>query len=562
MGGVDVDDGRARRQFEDVRRKAGPVENQLIDDLFAGEFDRKEFLQRGTVLGLSTSVMSAGLVALGEAPLSLASPAAARAGGRIRVGINPAPAGAIEPILFADTGSLSTGSICGEFLTRATKSLVLVPELAVGWTPNKDARVWTFKLRPGVKFQNGQNLSADDVVATYKRLTDPNSGSQALSAFKGVLAPDGVQKGVDEATVVFNLEAPTASFPYLTSSTTYQAIILPATYQTGTFTAKPQCTGAFKIASYTPGVGAKSYRFDAWWGGNAPFDGVDATYYPAPAAADAALLSGSIDLYNEVSISTDRPLFNNPNIQIFVARSASHREVPMRTDRPPFNDYRVRQAVALTLDRLALVKTLLGGFGDVGNDSPFAPVYPSTARVAQRHKDIAKAKQLMAAAGRAKGFPITITVQADVDMPHYAEIMQRSVREIGINMQIRDEIDSVYFAGTPSTTPWLNTPINITGWGARAVPNVFLTSGFETGGVWNAAHYSNKRYDALAKSYLGAIAIKDQRKYAKQIEQLLLHDTPVIIAYFGYNLAAGSKRVKGYSVGANYEVYLSRTSLA
>jgi len=76
--------------------------------------------------------------------------------------------------------------------------------------------------------------------------------------------------------------------------------------------------------------------------------------------------------------------------------------------------------------------------------------------------------------------------------------------------------------------------------------NVLLVSAFQTKAVWNAAHYSNKKYDRLTKSFIGAIALKDQRKYARQIETLLLHDTPVIIPYFYNYLSAGTKRVKGY----------------
>jgi peptide/nickel transport system substrate-binding protein len=90
---------------------------------------------------------------------------------------------------------------------------------------------------------------------------------------------------------------------------------------------------------------------------------------------------------------------------------------------------------------------------------------------------------------------------------------------------------------------------------------VLLNSALQTGGVWNAAHYSNKRYDALVKSYSGAIALKDQLRYSKQIETILLRDTPVIFPYFYNYLAAGSKRVKGYKADALGEVYLSKTSL-
>jgi peptide/nickel transport system substrate-binding protein len=562
-------DRETRRKLDEYRHsQAGPVENNLIDELMDGELDRREFLRRASIFGLSASVVGGALAALGEAPLAFAGTETHKAGGRLRLAIIPPPTKGLDPETYADQGGLETGGIAGEFLTRATQSLTLLPELALSWKPNADASSWTFKLRPNVKFQNGQTMSADDVVATYNRLLGPNSG--ALSAFKGVLSASGIKK-VDDLTVQFNLDTPTASFPYLTSSTTYQAIILPANYVDGSFATTPQTTGAFKLDSYTPGVGAKYDRFTGWWGGSAPLDGVDVTYFTDDAATTAALLGGSVDLIGQIQFATGRPLFSNPNVQIFATRGATHREVPMRVDlHNPLHDYRVRQAIALTLDRPAIIKTLFDNRADIGNDSPFAPVYPSTNRtVPQRKKNIPLAKQLMKEAGYPHGFSITLTTEQTGEIPQLAQIIQSSVKAIGIKMKLVILTATAYFAGTQSggpgglgNTPWLNTPMNITDWGHRAVPNVILNSALETGGVWNAAHYANKKYDALVKAYEGAIALKDQLKYSKQIETILLHDTPVIFPYFYNYLAAGSTHVKGYKADALGEIYLSKTSLA
>ena len=94
------------------------------------------------------------------------------------------------------------------------------------------------------------------------------------------------------------------------------------------------------------------------------------------------------------------------------------------------------------------------------------------------------------------------------------------------------------------------------------MPNVYLTSSLMSKGVWNASHYSNKRFDRLAKSFIAAISLKDQRKYAKQLEELLLHDTPAIYPYFYFQLGGGRKRVRGYYADPQGAVYLSHTSLA
>jgi peptide/nickel transport system substrate-binding protein len=566
-------DKQSRRKLEQYRgTEAGPVENTLIDEFLAGEMDRHTFLRRASMFGLSTSIIGTTLLAGGEAPLAFAGTERGKAGGRARCAIIPPPVSEIEPHTFKDQGGLETGSICGEHLTRASLGLKIKPELAISWTPNKDASVWRVKLRPNVMFQTGQPMSADDIVTTYERLVSPNTGSQALSVFQGVLSPGGTKK-VDNLTVDFHLDAPYAAFPYAISSTTYTGIILPANYQIGTFTTKPQTTGAFKLTSYTPGVGAKYDRFDGWWGGHAALDGVDVTYFTDPSAADAALLGGNTDLIGQIQLASDRALFNNPNVQIFAAPGATHREVCMRADlHNPLRDWRVRQAIALTLDRPAIVARLFSKYAVVGNDSPFAPVYPSSVgppQVPQRRKNIPKAKQLMAAAGHAKGFSITLTTEATGEIPQLAQIIQQSVKAIGIKMSLKILTATQYFAGSQSgpptgwgNTPWLNAPMNITDWGHRAVPNVYLTAAFETKGIWNAAHYSSKKFDAAAKSYIAAIALKDQRKYAKVCEQILLHDTPVIFPYFYSYLAAGSPRLKGYVADPQGTVWFSHASLA
>ena len=551
-------DRKTHQEIEQVRRNAGAVESQFIDDALDGQLDRRELLQRGALFGLSTSVIGTVLAALGEAPLAFAKTAGASAQGRLRAAISPV-ASFVEPHRTVDGGTAATFG--GEFLIRATQTLQLAHELAVGWKPNADASRWTFKLRPHVKFQSGQDLSADDVIQTYKRLTDPATGSQAVSAFKNVLSPDGIEK-VDGETVTFHLDNPTASFPYLTSSSTYQAIILPANYVIGTFTSKAQVTGAFKMTSYVPGVSASYDRSPTWWGGKVPLDGVDATFFADLSAIDNALLSGAIDLVNPnvISLSTDRALFGAPGIEIFAAHSAAHTEICMRTDTPPFNDVRVRQAIALTLDRPRIVNQLYGKYGVVGNDHPLAPVYPASVPIPQRKKNIAKAKALMAAAGHANGLDVTMTVGLSGVNPTLAQIVQSSVKAIGINMTLNVEPTSLFYAGSATSTPWLNDPMTMTLWGHRAVPDVLLTAALGTGGVWNAAHYASKAYDNLLQSFSGAIAIKDQRKYAKKLELLVQHDTPIIYVGFSDAIAAGTNKLRGYNI-APTGLHISKVSL-
>ena len=139
----------------------------------------------------------------------------------------------------------------GEFLVfDSNLKLMLQPMLALSWSHNGDGSVWTFKLRPGVKFSTGAPMTADDVVYTFQQLSDPKNASNALSTFTGVLTPSGV-KAVDPTTVQFTLEAPNGNFPYLVSSDNYNAIIVPKGTDFGKWQSTFVGTGAFKLASYT-----------------------------------------------------------------------------------------------------------------------------------------------------------------------------------------------------------------------------------------------------------------------------------------------------------------------
>jgi peptide/nickel transport system substrate-binding protein len=566
-------DRDALRSLDEYRFNAGPLENNLLDEFIDGEVDRASFLRHASVIGLSATAIGAALRTLGMGAPAYGATVAGQAGGRLHLAVIPGPTGDLEPHQFADHGRLATGSVCGEFLTRSRQDLTLGPELAVSWKSNADATQWAFNLRKGVKFANGQSFTADDVIATFNRLTDPNGGSGALSAFKGILSPGGCKK-ISDYTVVFYLQAPTASFPYLTSNTTYQAIILPANYKLGTFAKTAQTTGAFNLTSYTPGVGAKFDRNPNWWGGKSLLDGVDVTYYSDNAAVDAALLGNQIDLISEVNFAADRALFLNKNVQIFSTSGSPHRQIAMLVQTAaaakPLTKWQARQAVALTLDRNKLVKQLFGGFADVGNDSPFAPVFPSTAKsVPQRKQDFAAAKKLLAQAGYPRGFAVTLTTEKFLEIPQLAQILAASAKKIGVDITLNIITSDAYYGGTYSggatgrgTTPWLNSPMSITDWGHRSVPNVVLGSAVKTGGVWNEADYANAKVDKLIDQYAGALTLKQQRKYAAQIETIMLHDSPYIFPYFFKWTQAGSKRVKGFKADAIGTQYLSKTSLA
>src|SRR3954451_23475609 len=262
-------------ELDKYRKSAGDLENELIDEYRQGGVTRRELIQRGSVLGMSFTVLSL----VGGTPFAAAAPKRAirRTGGTLRVG-SPSADGSLEPPLLQSLGALAVSHMAGEQLVFADKNSVLRPQLATSWKASKGSKSWTFKIRQGVKFHDGTPMTVDDVVATFNRLLTKNS--QALSSFNGVLSAGGVHK-VDDQTVRFDLDAPNGFFPYLTGQMTYQAIILPKSYQLpsdlskpGEYTSKMNGTGPFMLKENRGAAGFTFVSNPSYWGGKPAIDTV------------------------------------------------------------------------------------------------------------------------------------------------------------------------------------------------------------------------------------------------------------------------------------------------
>jgi peptide/nickel transport system substrate-binding protein len=252
----------------------------------------------------------------------------------------------------------------------------------------------------------------------------------------------------------------------------------------------------------------------------------------------------------------------DPKIEIMSLPSIAHQQVHMRTDMDPFKDKRVRQAIALCLDRPKLIKGLMQGRAQIGNDSPFAAAYPSTDKsVQQREKNIAEAKQLMEAAGMKKGFEVTLTTEKYLEIPEYAQLIQSAVKEIKGKITLKIEDQGAYYGDAVyGKSDWLDSTMGITDYGHRGVPNVFLSAPLRSDGTWNSAHFKNTQYDQLVSSYIAALDLESQRQEAGKIQRLLLDETPVIFSYFYDYLTAIRKGVIGVQPTAMGHLFLSQTT--
>jgi peptide/nickel transport system substrate-binding protein len=557
---------RSNQELDRLRDGRTELENHYIDELASGRLNRRDFLRRGSAIGMSVPLLGAVLAACGSSAStgsSTAPPPTAKKGGTLRVAIT-APTGAVNPLTVADPGGLCMLNQTGEFLIFDNNlKLTLQPMLALKWSPNADGSVWTFNLRQGVMFNDGSPMTADDVVWTFQQQSDPKNAANALSTFKGVLTPAGVKK-VNATTIEFHLEAPNGSFPYLVSSDNYNAIIVPQGTDFGKWQSTFIGTGAFKLQSFQQGQGASFVPNPHYRGPKPLLDSTEFKFYTSQQPQILALQGGDVDVIGQFVPAGATSLLNSSSYKIIKLAASNHRQLSMRNDQAPFTDARVRQAVAYTLDREGMVSALLSGYGSVANDYPFGPRFPQTdTSVPQRSQDISKAKQLLAAAGHPSGFSVTLDTEEYEEIPDLAQVIKQDAAKAGININLNIMSQAAYYGkATFGNSPWLDGTMSLVDYGDRGVPNVFLNAPLVTGGSWNAAHFKNSTYDNLVKQYVAALDLQAQRAVAGKIQRLLLAETPLIIPYWIDGLTASTPKVGGLNPTSTSQLYLDQAYIS
>ena len=555
---------------------------ELIDALNSGRISRRDFVRRAAAIGLSVPVISAALAACGddegddaatgeatgeatadgeataEEPAgTTAAPAAG--GGTIRVATQK-PAGPLDPIGMQDLGTYGVVSQCFEFLCTLGDNGDIAPGLAEEWTPNEDGTVWTFKLRQGVKWQDGTDFTSADVAATLDRLAAADN-----AGLKGVIGAGSVDAS-DPATAVVTLLAANGNFPYLVSVYNAQTVITPAAFAAGTtLDGSPNGTGPWILSNFDAATGATFTANPDYWGGAPALGTAEWSFFDDEGSMVTAAAAGEVDTLVQFQVVGGEALFNNPDFNVVGFPTAAHRQIWMRCDTGQFADKRVRQALGLSIDRQALVDVLFQGKADIGNDHVIAPLYPfRDPSTPQRERDVEAAKALLAEAGFPDGLEATLHFGQLQEIPELAQLVAAQAAEAGFTLNLAGEsLDTFYGAqwcpAEPADPPCSGAAeLGIVDYGHRATPDVYLNAALSTNGIWNSSQYSSPDFDAAFAEYAAAIGLEAQTAACKKLQEILLEDTPVVIPYH-YNYISGwSKSFDGIRVSALGQMFLDK----
>ena len=353
---------------------------KLLEMIDAGKMNRRSFLNRSAAFG-ATAALGAGILAQ---PLRADEP---KKGGILKMGLGGGEStDALDPGLSDSPVPFAVNRQWGDTIVNVSPGGEIVPRLAESFSSNADGTEWRFKIRAGVRFHNGTDLTANDVLATFKRHSDENAKSGALGIMQGIS-----EISVDGDTVVMTLASGNADLPYLLSD--YHLTIQP-----GGGVDDPNAaigTGAYKVVSAEAGV---RYVFeknmDDWDAARGHYDGVEIAVINDSTARVAALQSGQVHMINRIDPKIAKLLGRAPSVTVANVSGRGHYVFIMHTNTAPFDNKDLRLALKFAINRDELVDKILDGFGGVGNDIPINAAYPLfDETLPQRPFDLAKAAE-------------------------------------------------------------------------------------------------------------------------------------------------------------------------
>ena len=438
----------------------------------------------------------------------------------------------------------------------------LMPGLALSWKAIDDLN-WEFKLRKGVKWHDGADFTADDVVFTLDRVPKvPNSPSSFSTYVKNIKSI----KAVDSHTLVMTTEKPHPLLPN-DLATVYVISKKAATgASTDDFnTGKAAIgTGPYKFSRFAKGDRLELVRNDAWWGGKTPWEKATLRILTNDPARVAALLAGDIQVIENAPTSDISRLKSDKNLSI--ARVGSNRLIylhmdsnrdvaPFITDKAgkplaknPLKDARVRKAISLAINRDAIVGKVMEGEA-VAAGQPLPDGYPGTSKNLKPDKfDATAAKKLLADAGYPDGFGITIHAPNNryVNDEQIAQAIAQMLTRVGIATKVEAMPSSVYF--TRATK--LDFSLMLLGWsaGSGEMSDSLrpLLGTFDTKKGWgnaNRGRYSNGKFDAMLEDAL--VTINDAKREALlgRATEIAMADQGIVPLHFQMNVWAMKKNL-------------------
>ncbi len=411
------------------------------------------------------------------------------------------------------------------------------PELATDWTISEDGLTYTFNLRQGVTFHNGQPFTSADVIYSYNRIMNPDFPAADASSFTMVEAIEAP----DENTVVFKLAYPFGAF----LSKLEQLWIIPND-ESIDVEQNLVGTGPFAFKEWISGDHITLERFANYWDNGKPY--LDAVVYrpiPEDATKLVELQTGGLNFISNVPYKDVAKLEQDTNLTVYRTLGVVRDHFGFNVNKPPFDNALVRQAMGYLIDREAIAEAIFEGHAQPAQIAIPESHWAFNPAIANTYTyDPAKAKELLTEAGYPDGFSATIKVSPTYPLEiKMAELIAEAGREIGVNFEIIQLEWSTWIDEVVSKGDFDTEIVLISG---GMDPDDFFYQWHHSGEVFNLWRYSTPELDKMLEDARKASSQEERKALYYQIQDTLIKEAPMVHIVYNESIMASASNVKGF----------------
>ena len=457
-------------------------------------------------------------------PNGSATVGAIRDGGDLRAALTGEP-----DVLDPATSSLYTGAQVYEGIFSKLIDLdasgKFTPDLATKWTQT-DPTTWSFSLVTNATFHNGEKFSSADVKYTFERILNPKTASAYAGLYSQIVSIDAT----DPSTVVFHLKAPFG--PFLTNLATNGEIVNQKAIETSDPARAPIGTGPFTFVEWVQGDHITVKKNPTYFSKGLPhLDSITYRFLPVDQSRIDALSAGEIDWADAVPLQQVPTLKKDPRFTLVTSAVAGIPDfLAMNTRKAPFDNLKVRQAIALAINRSDIRDVAYLGTGELGlEEVPTGSPWYDKAGIFGAQTDIAGAKKLLAEAGFPQGLSIEyLGLSQYPELLKTGQVVREQLKKIGIDLTIKAVDVSVWYDAFVAGNYQITSAYQ-----ERTIdPDNFYSLVIKSGGPINTTGYSNPAVDALIDQAAASGDKKERAALYTKIRTLVTTEAPLVFTHY------------------------------